>query len=175
MPRQKAMLEDEFERLLNHHSSGGGSAACDCSHPTGTGGAPLYCHLGLPRTDEVGAGSGAAREADADTEHQQQQQQQEGGEQAQAAAAQQAGEQQQQQQQQQQQGQHAGEPQHRLAVLIPYRDRLPHLTTLLVALRPYLERQGRPHDVFVLEQVSWSGQCLLPLLELSQTVPVATV
>lgn len=158
MPRQKAMLEDEFERLLNHHSSGGGSAACDCSHPTGTGRAPLYCHLGLPRPDEVGAGSGAAREADADTEHQQQQQQQEGGEQAQAAAA-----------------QHAGEPQHRLAVLIPYRDRLPHLTTLLVALRPYLERQGRPHDVFVLEQVSWSGQCLLPLLELSQTVPVAAV
>lgn len=43
-------------------------------------------------------------------------------------------------------------PLHRLAVLIPYRDREEHLTTLLAALVPYLERQHRDFDIFVLEQ-----------------------
>jgi hypothetical protein len=53
----------------------------------------------------------------------------------------------------------AGEVQHRLAVLIPYRDRQEHLAALLTELRPYLERQRRTHDVFVVEQ---ARRCLLP-------------
>ena len=133
------MLEDEFERLFNHHHSSG-TASCDCSHSTGAGGAPLYCHLGLPQADSSSSSrDGAAAEAGDTSLQQQQQGQQGGGDHAQAAAAQHLDGQQQQQ--------------HRLAVLIPYRDRLPHLTTLLAALRPYLDSQGRPHDAFVLEQV----------------------
>lgn len=42
---------------------------------------------------------------------------------------------------------------HRLAVLIPFRDRLSQLTALMAALPQYLNKQGTTHDVFVLEQV----------------------
>ena len=41
---------------------------------------------------------------------------------------------------------------HRLAVLVPYRQREQHLRMLLAGLVPYLHDQGRAFDVFVIEQ-----------------------
>ncbi|KDD73636.1 hypothetical protein H632_c1976p0, partial [Helicosporidium sp. ATCC 50920] len=42
---------------------------------------------------------------------------------------------------------------HTLAVLIPYRNREPHLARLLGALTPFLEEQKRKFDIFIIEQV----------------------
>ncbi|GBM89280.1 hypothetical protein AVEN_95926-1 [Araneus ventricosus] len=44
-------------------------------------------------------------------------------------------------------------PQHRVALIIPYRDRLEHLTTLLYTLHPLLQRQLLEYRVYVVEQV----------------------
>lgn len=49
--------------------------------------------------------------------------------------------------------------QHRLAVLVPYRDRLTHLTNLLPALRSHLNHQNISYDVFILEQVQPGDAC----------------
>ncbi|KFM80764.1 Beta-1,4-N-acetylgalactosaminyltransferase bre-4, partial [Stegodyphus mimosarum] len=43
-------------------------------------------------------------------------------------------------------------PRHRVAVIIPYRDRLEHLTTLLHTLHPLLQRQLIEYRVYVVEQ-----------------------
>ncbi|XP_055945126.1 beta-1,4-N-acetylgalactosaminyltransferase bre-4-like isoform X3 [Argiope bruennichi] len=43
-------------------------------------------------------------------------------------------------------------PQHRVALIIPYRDRLEHLTTLLYTLHPLLQRQLLEYRVYVVEQ-----------------------
>ena len=43
---------------------------------------------------------------------------------------------------------------YRLAVVIPYRDRLAHLTVLLAHLLPILKRQQLHFKIFVVEQVS---------------------
>ena len=122
-----------------------GDAAAAASGSEGPGGAPRYCRLGLPpleaapgkqqqQQQDAKVDAGGSREGD-------------GGSDAAAAAQQQHAAAQHGQQQQR------APQQHRLAVLIPYRDREQHLANLLGALRPFLDRQGRPHDVFVLEQV----------------------
>lgn len=43
---------------------------------------------------------------------------------------------------------------HKVAIIIPYRDRLVHLVTLLAHLHPVLQRQQLDYRVFVVEQVS---------------------
>ncbi|GFR29405.1 beta-1,4-N-acetylgalactosaminyltransferase bre-4 [Trichonephila clavata] len=43
-------------------------------------------------------------------------------------------------------------PQHRVALIIPYRDRLEHLATLLYTLHPLLQRQLLEYRVYVVEQ-----------------------
>ncbi|CAL1296004.1 unnamed protein product [Larinioides sclopetarius] len=43
-------------------------------------------------------------------------------------------------------------PQHRVALIIPYRDRLEHLSTLLYTLHPLLQRQLLEYRVYVVEQ-----------------------
>ena len=45
---------------------------------------------------------------------------------------------------------------HRVAVIIPYRDRWEHLMILLSHLHPILERQQLDYRIFVVEQVSQS-------------------
>jgi len=42
---------------------------------------------------------------------------------------------------------------HRVAVIIPFRDRQPHLRALLAILHPMLQRQLLHYTVFVVEQV----------------------
>lgn len=159
LPRQTLFLEEELAELLGTHMAG----CCPC--PTGLGSAPKYCHLGLPpndtETEEAaggGSGEGSSGEASSGSD-----QAASGGGSANATAAAEA----------------AGAavanvtaagavngssnsnnggsgrivPRHRLAVLIPYRDREAHLAVLLAALRPHLDRQKRDHDVFVVEQV----------------------
>ncbi|EFN53635.1 hypothetical protein CHLNCDRAFT_136335 [Chlorella variabilis] len=158
LPRQTLFLEEELAELLGTHMAG----CCPC--PTGLGSAPKYCHLGLPpndtETEEAaggGSGEGSSGEASSGSD-----QAASGGGSANATAAAEA----------------AGAavanvtaagavngssnsnnggsgrivPRHRLAVLIPYRDREAHLAVLLAALRPHLDRQKRDHDVFVVEQ-----------------------
>jgi len=44
-------------------------------------------------------------------------------------------------------------PRHRVAVIIPFRDRQLHLRTLLTILHPMLQRQMLQYTVFVIEQV----------------------
>ena len=156
LPHHTLLLEDEIAGLLTRH--GGAAAAggsCDCEH--GPGGAPRFCHLGLPlaagadgSSSNRGGGSGGEGSGGgllgvgsaADGSH--------SGAAADAsrtaAAGAEAGSSSGTQQEQQQQRRH------RLAVLIPYRDRPAHLATLLAALHPHLDRQHREHDVFVVEQ-----------------------
>ena len=43
---------------------------------------------------------------------------------------------------------------HKVAIIIPYRDREEHLLTLLNFLHPLLQRQQLDYTVFVIEQVS---------------------
>jgi len=43
-------------------------------------------------------------------------------------------------------------PLHRVAIIIPYRDRVEHLTTLLYTLHPLLQRQLLEYRVYVVEQ-----------------------
>jgi len=45
---------------------------------------------------------------------------------------------------------------HRVAVIIPFRDRQPHLRILLAILHPMLQRQMLHYTVFVVEQVRHS-------------------
>lgn len=42
---------------------------------------------------------------------------------------------------------------HRVAIIIPYRDRYPHLATLLYHLHPILQRQLLSYKIYVIEQV----------------------
>ncbi len=44
-------------------------------------------------------------------------------------------------------------PRHRVAVVIPYRDRKQHLLVLLAHLHPVLQRQLISYQIFVVEQV----------------------
>jgi len=44
-------------------------------------------------------------------------------------------------------------PRHRVAVIIPFRDRQLHLRTLLTILHPMLQRQMLQYTIFVVEQV----------------------
>ncbi|KAK2145156.1 hypothetical protein LSH36_698g00029, partial [Paralvinella palmiformis] len=43
---------------------------------------------------------------------------------------------------------------HRVAIIIPYRDREQHLITLLYYLHPVLQRQQLDYRIYVVEQVS---------------------
>jgi len=43
---------------------------------------------------------------------------------------------------------------HRIAVIVPYRNRTEHLRTLIQALHPFLQRQLLDYTIFVVEQVS---------------------
>jgi len=43
-------------------------------------------------------------------------------------------------------------PRHRVAVIIPFRDRQSHLRTLLTVLHPMLQRQMLQYTIFVVEQ-----------------------
>ena len=42
---------------------------------------------------------------------------------------------------------------HRVAVIVPYRDRRPHLNILLSHLHPMLQRQQLDYRIYVVEQV----------------------
>ncbi|KAL4857077.1 Beta-1 [Chlorella vulgaris] len=153
LPRNTLLLEEELADLLLAH------AHPDTRHPEGAcpcrespGGAAVYCRLGLPPDPDSATGGGssdsfAAGAALVNTT-------------ASAATGNAVGD--------------AGdslpgatpgtgsnsssssnsnEPaHHRLAVLIPYRDREKHLEVLLAELRPHLDRQQRAYDVFVVEQ-----------------------
>jgi hypothetical protein len=44
----------------------------------------------------------------------------------------------------------------KLAIIIPYRDRLDNLLLLLKYIHPYLQRQDQDYRVFVVEQVNFS-------------------
>jgi hypothetical protein len=156
LPRNTLLLEEELADLLLAH------ARPETQHPEGAclcrespGGAAVYCRLGLPPDPDLATGGGssdtfAASDALVNTT-------------ASATTGIAAGD--------------AGdslsgatpgtgsnsssssssnssEPaHHRLAVLIPYRDREKHLEVLLAELRPHLDRQQRAYDVFVVEQV----------------------
>lgn len=161
LPRSTLLLEEELANLLAAHRGG----ACPCQE--GPGGAPVYCRLGVPPNATsaplLGGSSGgnsSSSDGDGGSDNDPSAHGTVGSEGAGEAAG----------------GQGAAatssnsssssssEPQHRLAVLIPYRDRLQHLTALLAELRPHLERQRRPHDVFIVEQVGWALPLLLPVV-----------
>jgi hypothetical protein len=44
------------------------------------------------------------------------------------------------------------QPRDRVAIIVPYRDRLQHLSTLLLNLHPLLQRQQLDYGIFVVEQ-----------------------
>jgi len=46
------------------------------------------------------------------------------------------------------------QPRHRVAVIIPFRDREEHLRTLLNILHPMLQHQMLHYTIFVIEQVA---------------------
>ena len=48
-------------------------------------------------------------------------------------------------------------PRHRVAVLVPFRDREPHLRAFLAHLHPILRRQQLQYRIFVVTQVSERG------------------
>jgi len=48
---------------------------------------------------------------------------------------------------------------HRVAVIIPFRDRQLHLRTLLSVLHPMLQRQMLHYTIFVVEQVRFTDVC----------------
>ena len=43
-------------------------------------------------------------------------------------------------------------PRYRVAIVVPFRDRFPHLMTLLYNLHPLLLRQQLDYQIFVIEQ-----------------------
>lgn len=172
LPRHTLLLEEELEDLVVSHLHHNPHAFCHCPGEDGPGGAPRFCRLGLPpnasagtNTADSGSEDGDGRQPDqggSDGVTAQQQEGQQGedqhaqsGSESEGAAARQGSDsvalaaalpqRAPPAAQQAQQG-------HRLAVLVPYRDRQQHLEALLAALRPFLERQGRAHDVFVVEQ-----------------------
>lgn len=182
LPRHTLLLEEELEDLVVSHLHHNPHAFCHCPGEDGPGGAPRFCRLGLPpnasagtNTADSGSEGGDGRQPDQGgsngvTAQQQEWQQGEdqhaqSGSESEGAAARQGSDavalaaalpqRAPPAAQQAQQG-------HRLAVLVPYRDRQQHLEALLAALRPFLERQGRAHDVFVVEQASRRPACHIP-------------
>lgn len=138
---------------------------CHCPGEAGPGGAPRYCRLGLPpnatagsaaggsSTEQGGTGPGDGSTGSGAAQQQGQEQQEQQGADVAGAAAEQGADAVVMAAALQRQ---APPAEHRMAVLIPYRDRQAHLEALLAALRPFLDRQGRAHDVFVVEQArSW--------------------
>ena len=49
---------------------------------------------------------------------------------------------------------------HRVAIIVPYRDRRHHLNILLSHLHPMLQRQQLDYRIYVVEQVSYSSSSL---------------
>lgn len=182
LPRHTLLLEEELEDLVVSHLHHNPHTFCHCPGEEGPGGAPRYCRLGLPLNNTAGSvatGSGGGRSEERgdgelgeaswnggatqqkDREQTQQEQQARRESEGAGAAAQHGADAAVMASALQQQPPHAAQQEHRLAVLIPYRDRQQHLEALLAALRPFLDHQSRAHDVFVVEQASclpcWSA------------------
>lgn len=51
-------------------------------------------------------------------------------------------------------------PRHRVAVIIPYANRLQHLKVFLKVMHPLLQRQLLHYQIFVIEQVKSFGACI---------------
>ena len=62
----------------------------------------------------------------------------------------------------------------RLAVIIPHRDRAAHLRLLLFYLHPFLQRQMRHYQIFVVEQVG-GGMSILRHCQYSDIVNTTTL
>ncbi|KAL4420361.1 hypothetical protein ABPG77_006168 [Micractinium sp. CCAP 211/92] len=173
LPRHTLLLEEELEDLVVSHLHHNPHTFCHCPGEEGPGGAPRYCRLGLPPNNTAGSvatGSGGGRSEERgdgelgeassnggatqqkDREQTQQEQQARRESEGAGAAAQHGADAAVMASALQQQPPHAAQQEHRLAVLIPYRDRQQHLEALLAALRPFLDHQSRAHDVFVVEQ-----------------------
>lgn len=161
LPRHTLLLEEELEDLVVSHLHHNPHSFCHCPGEAGPGGAPRYCRLGLPpnatagsaaggsSTEQGGTGPGDGSTGSGAAQQQGQEQQEQQGADVAGAAAEQGADAVVMAAALQRQ---APPAEHRMAVLIPYRDRQAHLEALLAALRPFLDRQGRAHDVFVVEQ-----------------------